>query len=508
MRYSLILLMFLVSAAFRPTNMKAGDEEDDAANRDAATVTIFPGPAGEEPSEDFEVNVNGRPVFVYRARVSAVPFNQVWPGYQRPLDQTEQASFAYWDASGPVTVEIVSKRRPDKVAIRPTSLDIRPELQGHRIVFRLTQPRHITVEVNGTHHALHLFASPPEKDVPKPVDPHVHYFGPGVHHPGRIVLGDNETVYVAGGAVVYGAVHATCAKNITIRGRGIIDVSPFTRGKGGGAIRLSDCQNITIDGIVMRDPDVWCCSLFGCQKATISNVKLIGLWRYNADGIDLCNSQDVTVTDCFVRSFDDSIVLKGLKANWAAGSLDDRPVSNIRVRRCVIWNDWGRALEIGAETCAPEVRDVVFEDCDIIHTCHIAMDIQHGDRATIESICFENIRAEIDDEAYRPKMQRHREEKYDLDKSSYCPALLVLVIRKNNYSKDVDRGRIRDVLVKDVTVSGKHFPHSSLQGYDSEHLVENVRIENLRVAGEAIGTAEEGRFRIGKYVSNVEFNIR
>jgi hypothetical protein len=196
-------------------------------------------------------------------------------------------------------------------------------------------------------------------------------------------------------------------------------------------------------------------------------------------------------------------VLKGLK-----GRYDDRPVSGIRVRRCVIWNDWGRAMEIGAETCAPEIRDVVFSDCDVIRTCHIAMDVQHGDRATVEDIRFESIRVEIDDEAYQPRMQRERDEKYGVEKSSYCPALLVLMIRKNYYSKDPERGRIRDVLVKDVVVTGKHFPRSSIQGYDDEHLVENVKIQNLRIGGRVIGTAQEGRFTVGEHARNVEFHVR
>lgn len=268
MRCSRILMLLLVSAVATATNVKASEEP-----HQAAAVTTFPGPPGEEPSNDYEVQINGKPVFAYRARVSAVPFNQVWPGYQRPLDQTEVASFAYWDMSGPVTVEITSRQPLNKVAIRPTSYGIRPELQGDRILLRLPEPKQITVEVNGTHRALHLFASSPEQDIPKPEDPNVRYFGPGVHRPGRIVVRSNETVYVAGGAIVYGAVHATGAKNITIRGRGIIDVSPFPRGEGGGAIRLSDCQGVTIEGVVMRDPDVWCCSLFGCRKAIIRNVK-------------------------------------------------------------------------------------------------------------------------------------------------------------------------------------------------------------------------------------------
>jgi len=47
-------------------------------------------------------------------------------------------------------------------------------------------------------------------------------------------------------------------------------------------VKLQACSDIVIEGIVMRDPDVWCCSLFGCRQATIQNIKLIGLWRYNS----------------------------------------------------------------------------------------------------------------------------------------------------------------------------------------------------------------------------------
>src|SRR5271157_3515454 len=68
----------------------------------AAPVTVWPAPVGEKLCEDYELRVNGQPVPVCACRVSAVPFNQVWPGYQRPLDQTEIAGFAHWGMSGPV----------------------------------------------------------------------------------------------------------------------------------------------------------------------------------------------------------------------------------------------------------------------------------------------------------------------------------------------------------------------------------------------------------------------
>jgi hypothetical protein len=469
-----------------------------------AGVTTWPAPAGEVLSEHYHVRVDGQSVPVYACRVSAMPFNQVWPGYQRPLDQTELAGFACWDMAGRAEVVIRSQRPVQSVVVRPASLGIRPVIETNRISFSLERPGPIVVEVNGPEHALHLFASQPEKDVPAADSPGVRSFGPGIHRVGKIELKSNETLYIAGGAVVYGSVHAQGASNIRIAGRGILDVSESARGEGGGAIRLSDCSNVRVEGIVMRDPDVWCCTLFGCRDATIADVKLVGLWRYNADGIDICNSQNVEVSNCFVRAFDDALVIKGLKSRRQ--SPGDRPVQNVRFRQCVIWCDWGRAMEIGAETCAPSISNIVFQDCDIIRTTHIAMDIQHGDRASIRDIRFENIRVEIDDRNPQPRMQSSREERYSpAFESRHCPTLLEIVIRKNNYSQDDQRGTVQDVTFADISVTSSHHPPSSFRGLDAEHGVDGVTIARLKFNGQLVRNAEEARLQIGPHVRQVRF---
>ncbi len=468
------------------------------------TIGIASPARAETLSEHYELTVNGRPIPVYTCRVSAMPFNQVWPGYQRPLDQTEVAGFACWDMSGPVKIVVQSQRAVQSALVRPASRGIRPLVEGNRISFSVERPGPLVVEVNGTQHTLHLFANPPEKNVPATNAPGVRYFGPGVHHAGKIHLRSNETAYLAAGALVYGSIHASGVSNIRITGRGILDSSQFARDEGGGAVRLDDCSDVHIEGIVMRDPDVWCCSLFGCRKVTIANVKLIGLWRYNADGIDVCNSQEVEVRDSFVRAFDDALVVKGLK--FGRSDFDRRPVRNVRFRRCVVWCDWGRAMEIGAETCAPEIAAVAFEDCDIIRTTHIAMDIQHGDRAAIRDIRFESIRVEVDDRNLQPRIQNSREEEYaDASAGRYCPSLLEIVIHQTPYSKDQQRGTVRGVSFRDITVAGAQMPSSSFRGFDAEHAVEDVTIENLRFNGKRLQSASEARLQIGPHVRGVRF---
>lgn len=466
-------------------------------------ITSWDEPENEALCDGYRLTVNSRPVPVLACRVSAIPFNQVWPGYQRPIDQTEIAGFASWDMGGPVQVEVESELVPKSVTVRPTSLGIKPDIEGNRIRFTLARPIPVIVEINGRHHALHLFANPPAVAAPATNTPGLHYFGPGVHRPGKIELKSNESVYLAGGAVVYGSIQANSATNLHITGRGVLDVSWADRGKGGGAIRLSGCSDVTVEGLVLRDPDVWCFALFGCNRVTIDNVKLIGLWRYNADGIDICNSQDVAVRDCFVRSYDDALVVKGLKSAY-----DKMPVRNVRFSRCTLWCDWGRAMEIGAETCTPEIADVVFEDCDIVRTTDIAMDIQHGDRAAVHNVRFQNIRVEVDATNPRPRMQNAPGEIYSgNDQEKHCPALMTLIIYKTGYSRDDARGTIRNVLFKDIDVFGALQPPSSFCGFDPEHGVEGVTIDNLRFNGQPVRDAAAARLNIGKHVGNVRFSV-
>ncbi len=468
-----------------------------------STVAIWPAPTGEALCGDYRLTVNGCPVPVLACRVSAMPFNQVWPGYQRPMGQTEIAGFASWDMDGAVRVEIESARPVKTVAVRPASRGIKPEIDGNRIRFALARPGAVVVEVDGWHRALHLFANPPAPAAPTVGTPGLRVFGPGVHHPGRIELKSNESIYLAPGAIVYGSLNANNATNLHIWGRGVIDVSQAERGKGGGAIRLSGCSDVTVEGLVLRDPDVWCFAMFGCSRVAVTNVKLIGLWRYNADGIDVCNSQDITVRDCFVRSYDDALVVKGLKSGF-----DAQPVRNVRFTRCTLWCDWGRAMEIGAETCAPEIADVAFEDCDVVRTTHIAMDIQHGDRAAVRDIRFQNIRVEIDPACPQPRLQKAPGETFPgNDREAFCPTLMTLVIFKTFYSKDTSRGTIRDVLFKDINVFSARPPPSSFRGFDAEHGVDGVTIENLRFNGRPVHDAADAHLSVGPHVGDIRFTV-
>jgi hypothetical protein len=493
-------------------------------------------PVEEDLETTYELTVGGKPVPTHQARVSAYPINQVWSGYQRPKAHTEIAAFAGWDMSAPVEVVVKSTRPVEDVQVRPRSAGITPQVDGDTIRFTITKPGQYTVEVNGTHQALHLFANPPEEAVPAPGDPDVLYFGPGVHCPGLMRLQTGQTLYIAGGAVVYGAVIAEHAEHIAILGRGILDGSKLDRMDLTGYICLYDCSDVRIEGITLRDSPVLTVLPVASRQVHIKNLKIIGNWRYNSDGIDFISCQECSVEDSFIRAFDDGICSKGYESfgpfvyrlQLVDGQWDGtftlngtdrhtfasferefgvyhcgaRPIHDIQVRRCVIWNEWGRALEIGAETVASEIHDLLFEDCDIIHGSDAVLDVQNCDRALCRNITFRDIRVEME-YGPRPQVSEYTGPIAETKDDRYLPHLIVLEIKKGYASHDDVRGRIEDIVLQNISVTAPQMPPSRLHGHDADHLVQGIVIENLRLNGQEVTSIEAANLEINEFVRNV-----
>lgn len=486
-------------------------------------VIVYPIPLKESTSLDYQVKVNNKKVNIYYARVSAIPIN-IWPGINRPLGQTELASFGYFDIRGEAIISIDSKECIRDVIIRPLSLKINPIIEGNRITFKISKSCQVVVEVNGWHHALHLFANPVETNLIVKSSKNILYFGPGVHYPGVIHAKSNQTIYLAGGAVVYGAIYGYHVKNVKIIGRGILDASYFKRGVDSISIlQFEHCDNLLIDGIILRDSHIWTLFLHESANVVINNIKIIGMWRYNADGIDIVNSRNVIAKNSFIRAFDDCIALKGIRTNyWAKedphwDSLSQSSIKNISVSNCVIWNDWGYALEIGEETLADSISHVTFKDCDIIHYVWGAINIQNGNRAVVHDIRYENIRIEdpitknvfLDDLANPvtdiPRIEDSGRKIYKY-KEKNIGHLIDINVKDNGWQKDKSLGSVSNILFKNINYSSTHSPvYSTFEGYSNIHKISNLRFINLIINGHHIQSCKDANFQVNKFVEKIYF---
>ena len=347
----------------------------------------------EPISEDYRVFVNGKEVPVYTCRISKWPFNRVWTGYQRPFDQSEQASFVNLVSDEPLQIEVIANRSHQKVMIKPYSKKISHTETDRKIAFTLPENGQFVLETDSYHRCLYIFNSQPIA-APSP-DAVTHYFGPGIHMPGKIVLRDNDSVYVDKDALVFGCLYAENAKNLHIFGNGIFDDSAEARYTiqcyedfTNGNLKFYDCEHVRIEGVGFKNSAIWCINLFHCFDVGIEDMKVFGQWRYNTDGVDIVNSQDIVIRNSFVHSFDDTITVKGIDRYCTTDN------KNMLFENCVLWCDWGRCCEIGLETACREYKNITFRNCDILRGGYAALDIQNGDWAEVSDITFEDIRIE------------------------------------------------------------------------------------------------------------------
>jgi hypothetical protein len=435
-------------------------------------VWPHPSPAGEPLSERFAVQVMGKPVPVRALKVAAADPARRWKAMddkKNSGDYFDWAAFASFDFQGTVRVVVTCPAGIRAARVAPASLGITPVVDGRSLSFSLAQPAPLTIEVDGDAiGSLHLFANTPETDAPRPGDPGVIYYGPGVHEVGRLVVDSGKTLYLAAGAVLrcvvredekhstnpktglknYGPAIELRGERIAVRGRGMIDGSRLpTHARQLLHVRGRD---ILVEGITLHDSPSWNMPIRESDRVTVRNVKILGR-RANSDGIDICNSRDVLVERCFLRTLDDLVVVKSDKGRG--------DVRRILVRQCVLWNEVAHALSVGAELREP-VDDVRFVDCDVIRDRgrEWTLRVYHCDGAPVSNITFEDIRVE---ESKR---------------------LASVWIGQAVWSRDAERGRISGVRFARIQATADP-GRIEIKGFDATHRVEAVTFEAVTLNG-------------------------
>jgi hypothetical protein len=445
-----------------------------------ARVVTYAAPNGAALSDHYTVTVNGTPVAVYIAPVWEPHYTPKVKPFGGPY------SFAYFDFKGSVRVEIASRKPLAQTRVLPEARGIRPEIAGEKATFVLTEPGPLSIEPDAKNGPLLLFANPLEINPPKPDDPSVLYFGPGIHQAGVIQVKDGQTLYIAGGAVVKGGVQAQ-GKGIRIRGRGILDGLDWEFGKGPtpNLLHLSKCTDIKVEGIILKDSWHWTFPMFGCQGVHIDNVKIVSARIHNNDGIGICNSQDVKIENCFIRTDDDCITTKGVGIRQE-GSDSFLPVEDVLVERCVLWTDRAHIWRLGCESRASTMRRLVFRNIDVIHYTDPnawVISVQPAEGMLMEDVRFENIR--INGEGQ--------------------PNFIEVMTKPTKWAQKQTPGMVRNVLFKDIVLEGEAGNGwVEFSGSDHAHTAEGIVFENVVRYGQRL-TSDAPHITIGEHTKNVVF---
>lgn len=459
----------------------------------AQQLVIYPSAGALPASTDFIVKVRtpGHPwkdLPVFQVRVADGTTGKLSP---------RMTSLAYFDFSGAVEIAVTSAKGPFSSArIRPLSYGIRPAVTGSTLRFLLSQPRNLSIELDGDiFHNLQLFAGPVETGV---TDTNTLYYGPGIHTIGTIRLASGQRVYLAGGALVEGRFVIDHQENIHISGRGILYQPADSLLKDiprHDAIMIDNSSHISVEGIIVI-PNGYTVLMGESRHIQLRNIKSLSAGGNN-DGIDVFCSQDVLVDGVFMRNSDDCIAIYGHRWNYYGN------VSQVTVSNSTLWADIAHPILVGThgDPQHPDtLEELHFVNIDILDHRENQLDYQGcmslnaGDSNLIRNVRFQDIRVE------------------DFRKGQLVN-LRIMYNRKYNMAPG---NRIENVLFKDIAYTGSHAGMSVIAGYDDAHPVRNITFENLSINGRVLSDTMAGKpgwyktsdmagFFVGEHVDNVQF---
>ena len=475
-------------------------------------------PRGRIPSYDYWAALDCQEVQTVPVRVSAMPFNRLYPGTQRQLDQTRMARFLQVEAGSAKELRLTFAKgqMPKSVTLLPMSRR-QATINGSEVLIDLDGPEQFIVDFGMQAEPLHVFVEKPWKYEPQEGD---RYFGPGVHEAGVIVAKPGERIVLDRGAVVKGEIFAHKADGLTITGRGILDCSTMERQETAAlvaredvglpehdsedactALVVSDSKNVRIEGIVVKDTPFWSILVCrGSQNVEIEDVKVIGQWRYNADGVEVSASSDVHVKDCFFRTFDDSVVVRGC---YLTG--ERTPTRNVVVENCNLWCDWSMNMEICTIDIPTVVEDITFRNNRLLNVSRYPAGVSSWFGSTntvVRNVTFDGIELDLRKDRPREVYQHSDDQRFIHDPWSEQVLFDVIIrepSRRLGGMRSVQDGDYSDykteydgITFKNFTVYGENLPlTASVKASDSTQKIRGVVLENLpKFTLETVGNVE------------------
>jgi hypothetical protein len=328
------------------------------------------------------------------------------------------------------------------------------------------------------------------------------YVPPGDYTVGTIQMKDNVNLYLEAGATFFlsqdkddfiqealSMIYAKDANNFAVTGRGtlnglaqyefvemqgvdveIVEEIKIARSAGVDMRRyyrtgmqtfmfvLNDCKNVMLEDISIINSPLWTVRLNNCDRVRIHGVYIYSDLEkgVNADGIDICSSRNVTISDSIIITADDSIVLKTPKESGQEGPVN--VTENIVVTNCILSSS-STPLMIGTETFA-DVRHVLFNNC-AIRNSNKGFGINVQDGATVHDIIFSNLTIETN--------RRHW--------NWWGSAEMCKFILKKR-DEDSKLGRIKDIIIDNIICAPRGT--STIKGAADQPL-ENFRISNIQM---------------------------
>lgn len=157
----------------------------------------------------------------------------------------------------------------------------------------------------------------------------------------------------------------------------------------GRLLLFQDCQHVAVRGVRIFDSPLWTLVFLRCRHVAVRGVFMRHFDIINADGIDLVDSQDVTISDCDLYVSDDAICMKSAVDSPCAGV-----VRNVAVTNCVI-RTMCNAIKLGTESRGlfeniTVSNIVVYNPDDNVRIAEGGINIALCDGGMVRNVSFSN----------------------------------------------------------------------------------------------------------------------
>ncbi|MGQ1891350.1 family 43 glycosylhydrolase [Thermophagus sp. OGC60D27] len=356
-----------------------------------------------------------------------------------------------------------------------TSSPPRFKQTNNQILFNISKPQKLVLKL-GQNNPKTIIILADSTNQEKPNCEQVIFFGPGEHNlPDPIRPLDNDTIFFAEGAVVKGRIELNSAKNITIKGTGILDGSECSSGLpliSSNAVKnkvsIEDVTLINQNGPVLKAINT---------QVKIKNVTALS---FGPKAKGLIPGSDSEIKNTLIWAQNNAIEIK-------ESNLDIKSIS-------VLQGEYGAAFHIST-IGTTNTENVQIENCKITHLCPsidnpdvASFSIFNQNAGEIKQVKIQNI--EVNQAGGRVfSLQTH-----------ILPGI----------GKKPDPGNIENIQFSNIkiqTLQPKHARRLNIiRGHQPHPNIRNIKLENIILNGYSIESPDDGHFFIGsKSTKNIEF---
>ena len=309
---------------------------------------------------------------------------------------------------------------------------------------------------------------------------------------GSTEIGDyDDTVPQAVEAPSFSRVLFYCenGENVTVCGTGTVDGrgAAFTKARNDRGnlmrpmlFRFVRCRNVFLRDVTFRNSASWCCHMISCDRVSVRGIRIDNHGNQNNDGFDLDSCRDVTISDTWISSIDDSICLK---------STTPVPCEGICISNCVLSSETA-AVKFGTSSRAGfrnvTISNCVFRDCPMGTLKFICVDGGILENVTVSNIVMDRVGSPLFIRLGARNRQFEKPEENDF--------------YGEGTENDASPGKIRNLLISNVIahVTGEKDRSPVMITGIPGAPVENVTLRDFDLTFPGGGTAEDAAGKVGE----------